>query len=79
MKFPSVADSQGNLHPLTNGSYISLMESPDRTLRENAFKAYYAVYSSSRNALAGRKSRSESPRGWPPAPDPQKRRRRSAG
>ena len=52
MKFPSVADSQGNLHPLTNGSYISLMESPDRTLRENAFKAYYAVYSSSRNALA---------------------------
>ena len=72
MKFPSVADSQGNLHPLTNGSYISLMESPDRTLRENAFKAYYAVYSSSRNALAAI-------RGWPPAPDPQKRRRRSAG
>ncbi len=52
MKFPSVADSQGNLHPLTNGSYISLMESPDRTLRENAFKAYYGTFNGSRNALA---------------------------
>ena len=52
MKFPSVADSQGNLHPLTNGSYISLMESPDRTLRENAFKAYYGTFNGRRNALA---------------------------
>ncbi len=52
MKFPSVADSQGNMHALTNGSYISLMESPDRTLRENAFKAYYGVFGGSRNALA---------------------------
>lgn len=52
MKFPSVTDSQGKTYSLTNGSYISLMESGDRTLRENAFKAFYGVYDASRNALA---------------------------
>ena len=52
MKFPPVADSDGIEHPLTQGSYISLMESPDRTLRENAFKAFYKVYDSFRNGLA---------------------------
>lgn len=52
MKFPSVTDSQGEEHALTNGSYISLMESSDRTLRENTFKAFYGVYDSFRNSLA---------------------------
>ena len=52
MRFPSVADSQGREHALTNGSYISLMESGDRVLRENAFKAFYGVYGANRNALA---------------------------
>ena len=52
MKFPKVSDSQGAEHALTNGSYISLMESPDRTLRENAFRALYSTYNGSRNALA---------------------------
>ena len=52
MKFPAVTDSQGEEHALTNGSYISLMESPDRTLRENAFKSFYGVYEGSRNTLA---------------------------
>lgn len=53
MKFPAVTDSTGAEHPLTHGSYISLLESPDRTLRENAFKALYGVYGSFRNGLAG--------------------------
>lgn len=52
MKFPSPADSQGQAHTLTNGSYIALMESRDRTLRENAFRSLYGVYGGSRNALA---------------------------
>ena len=52
LKFPPVADSQGREHPLTNGSYISLLESGDRTLRKNAFHALYAAYGGSRNALA---------------------------
>ena len=52
MKFPAVTDKDGGSHTLTNGSYISLMESSDRTLRENAFNAFYGVYDSTRNALA---------------------------
>ena len=52
MKFPAVADKDGGSHALTNGSYISLMESGDRTLRKNAFDAFYGVYDSHRNSLA---------------------------
>ena len=52
MKFPAVTDKDGGSHTLTNGSYISLMESSDRTLRENAFNTFYGVYDSTRNALA---------------------------
>lgn len=52
MKFPAVADKDGESHALTNGSYISLMESGDRTLRKNAFDAFYGVYDSHRNSLA---------------------------
>jgi len=52
MKFPSVLDSEGKEHPLTNGSYIALMESSDRVLRENAFRAFYSVYAASSNTLA---------------------------
>ena len=46
MKFPSVKDSEGKEYALTNGSYISLVESGDRVLRENAFKEFYRVYAS---------------------------------
>ena len=52
MKFPAVADKDGETHVLTNGSYISLMESSDRKLRENAFREFYGVYDSTRNTLA---------------------------
>ena len=52
MKFPAVLDKDGESHTLTNGSYISLMESGDRKLRENAFHAFYGVYDGARNSLA---------------------------
>ena len=52
MKFPVAVDSEGAEHVVTNGSYISLMESGDRVLRESAFKAYYGVFSANRNTLA---------------------------
>ena len=52
MKFPAVLDKDGESHALTNGSYISLMESGDRTLRENTFRAFYGVYDGNRNSLA---------------------------
>jgi len=52
MKFPSVTDSQGESHPLTNGSYLSLISSSDQTLRKNAFHDFYAVFKSFENTLA---------------------------
>lgn len=52
MKFPTVTDSTGKEYALTHGSYIALMESTDRTLRENAFKSLYGVYESFRNGLS---------------------------
>ena len=52
MTFPDVTDSGGKPHPLTGGSYIPLMESGDRTLRQNAFSAFYGVYKGFENTLA---------------------------
>lgn len=52
LKFPDVTDSEGNVHQLTHGSYIPLMQSSDRKLRENAFKAMYSTYGSYKNTAA---------------------------
>ena len=52
MKFPNVLDKDGVSHPLTNGSYLSLISNSDRTLRENAFHSFYEVYRSFENTLA---------------------------
>ena len=52
LTFPDVADSQGKLHPLTQGSYGALMESQDRTLRKNAFTELYAKFDSVKNTCA---------------------------
>ena len=52
MKFPPAADSQGVEHTVTNGTYISLMESGDRVLRKNTFASLYGVYGGFRNTLA---------------------------
>lgn len=52
MTFPDALDGEGQSHPLTNGSYISLMESQDRKLRENAFHSFYGVYKHFENTLA---------------------------
>jgi len=52
LTFPDVQDSEGNLHALSQGSYISLLQSEDRTLRKNAFMAYYSAYRTFRNTMA---------------------------
>ena len=52
LSFSAVKDSQGEMHPLTNGSFVPLLESPDRALRENAFKAYYGRLGEFRNTVA---------------------------
>ncbi|MDO4532457.1 MAG: oligoendopeptidase F [Coriobacteriia bacterium] len=52
LQFGDAVDSQGEAHPVTHGSYIPLMMSPDRTLRKNAFTSLYAVYNQFRNTCA---------------------------
>ncbi len=52
MKFPAADDSEGAAHPVTHGNYLSLMTSPDRTLRKNAFMSLYHTYGGFKNGLA---------------------------
>ncbi len=52
MKFPSVVDSNGKERELTDGTFVPLLESSDRTLRKNAFEAYYSRLGEFRNTVA---------------------------
>ena len=52
LRFPSAEDRQGERHPITNGSFVPLLESPDRVLRENAFKTYYGRLGEFKNTAA---------------------------
>lgn len=52
LTFPPVADALGAEHELTNETFVPLMESGDRVLRENAFKAYYARLGEFKNTVA---------------------------
>lgn len=50
--FPDAVDSEGNRHPLSQGTFISYMESPDRALRKSAFENLYHTYGSYKNTIA---------------------------
>jgi oligoendopeptidase F len=52
LSFPSVADEQGNPVQLSHARYGRFMESNDRRLRHDAFKAYYGSFRPFRNTLA---------------------------
>ena len=52
MKYPDVADSKGELHQLTSGTFVLLEQSPDRVLRENAFNAAYGRLGELKNTIA---------------------------
>jgi oligoendopeptidase F len=52
MVFDPVRDSQGQEHELTGSNYILLQTSPDRTLRENAFRSFYRGYRQHINTFA---------------------------
>lgn len=52
LTFPDATDSNGKKHPVTHGSYIPLMMSDDRTLRESAFHSVYGAYGKFRNTSA---------------------------
>ncbi|MBQ5973956.1 MAG: oligoendopeptidase F, partial [Oscillospiraceae bacterium] len=52
MKFPSVADADGVEHPLTNGTLVPLLESPDPAFRKAVFETYYGRLGEFRNTIA---------------------------
>lgn len=52
MKFPMIRNEQGEEVELTKGRYIQFMESPDRRVRQDAFKALYETYGKFRNTIA---------------------------
>ncbi len=52
LKFPSVTDSDGVSHPLTNGSLVPLLESPDPAFRRQVFETYYSRLGEYKNTVA---------------------------
>ncbi|EGL83587.1 oligoendopeptidase F [Caldalkalibacillus thermarum TA2.A1] len=52
MKFPTITDENGEEKELTHGRYIQFLESKDRRVRQDAFKAMYDTFKKQRNTLA---------------------------
>lgn len=52
MKYPDIVLEDGTHLPLTNSTYIYYMESPDRAVREGAFKTLYGQIASLKNTFA---------------------------
>ena len=52
IRFPEVTDSNGKKYILTQGTYINLLHSSDRTLRKNTFETFYGVFDSFKNTIA---------------------------
>lgn len=52
LEFPFIKDEDGNEVQLTHGRYSRFLESEDRRVREDAFKAMYDTYGKFRNTFA---------------------------
>lgn len=52
LKFPKIADENGELVELTKSNYAEFMESSNRNSRENAYKTLYSTYAKQRNTIA---------------------------
>ncbi len=52
LRFPSIQNEDGETVELTHGRYITFLESPDRKVRETAFKAMYETFGKFRNTFA---------------------------
>ena len=52
ISFPDAVDSQGNVHPLTQGTFVHLEESPDRVLRQSAYENLYNGFAGFKNTAA---------------------------
>lgn len=52
LKFADAVDSQGNRHPLSQGTFVLLEESTDRVLRKSAYENLYDGFTGVRNTAA---------------------------
>ena len=52
MKFPTIKDENGEEVEVTHGRYIRFLESSDRRVRQDAFKAVYETYGKFKNTFA---------------------------
>ncbi|HZG71200.1 MAG TPA: oligoendopeptidase F [Chondromyces sp.] len=52
LEFPSIKDENGEEVQITHGRYIQFLESSDRRVREEAFKAVYETYGKFKNTFA---------------------------
>lgn len=52
MKFPTITDENGEEQELTHGRYIRFLESRNRRVRQDAFKAMYDTFKKQKNTLA---------------------------
>ena len=52
LRFPAVTDGAGAEQPLTDATFVPLLQSGDRILRRNTFETYYATLGGYRNTLA---------------------------
>lgn len=52
LTFEDVLDGQGNVHHLTDGTLVPLLESTDVKLRENTFKTFYKRMGEFKNTVA---------------------------
>ncbi len=52
MSFGEVKDENGNDITLTHGKFISLLNSNNRAIRENAYKQYYKTFADLKNTLS---------------------------
>ncbi|WP_237563743.1 oligoendopeptidase F [Halalkalibacter okhensis] len=52
LKFPTIKDENGEEVEITHGRYIRFLESSDRRVREDAFKAVYSTYNKYKNTFA---------------------------
>ena len=53
LKFPDAVDAEGNVHPVSNGSFVRLQQNPDRVLRKSAYESLYHTLQGMRNTSAG--------------------------
>jgi oligoendopeptidase F len=52
LRFPDVVDEQGEKVELSQGRYVRFLQSKDRRVRAEAFKAMYTTYGTVKNTLA---------------------------